>query len=241
MLVASPDGWARPLFDVIAVVSDQLRHEGARGALIIGSRARHTATEVSDLDLLVVDRDESERERFERTLYSGVLVETAARDEQHWYEHLHGPRPRWVYAFMDAGDVLFDDGALARLQSLSRGVYEDFVTPTEVRQELASLLWHGRAKTARAAASQDPRQAAYWTALLVPTLLDALLALGNRPTVPGSRRLEVLETISLDPRDETLLTIAMTGEPLGALDAARELADSLLDRVGDPDLERVDW
>jgi predicted nucleotidyltransferase len=218
-----------------------LQAEGALGALVIGSAARGTATESSDVDVLVVDSQGSGRERFERTLYGDVLVEVVARDEPGWRQHLRSVRPRWVYAFLDRGDVLFDDGSVARLCALSAEVYRTFVTPDEVKRELATLLWHGRAKVERAALSNDPMQAAYWAALFLPTLIDALLALGNRPTVPGSRRLEVLESISLCERDRSRLASAMLGAPHDRVRAARELADSLLSRLGDPDLERTDW
>jgi predicted nucleotidyltransferase len=224
--------------DVTRILASRLRVEGALGALVIGSAARGTATEVSDLDVLVVDSRGSGRPGFERTLYGGVLVEVAAKDEPEWRQHLSGARPRWVYAFLDGGDVLFDDGSVARLRALSDEVYRTFVTPDEVKQE--TLLWHGRAKVERAALSSDPIEAAYSAALLLLTLIDALLALGNRPTVPGSRRLEVLESISLSEGDQSRLTITMLGAPHDRVRAARELADSLLSRLGDPDLERTD-
>jgi hypothetical protein len=65
--------------------------------------------------------------------------------------------------------------------------------------------------------------------------------LANRPTAPGSRRLDVLESISLSERDELLLTHAMTGLPQARIRASQELADSLLLRLPPPDLERIDW
>ena len=129
-------------------------------------------------------------QNFERSLHRTVLVETVAKTESQWLEHLRGLRPRWVYSFLDDGEILFDDGVIAYLRSVAEAVSRDFNTPLEVRQELATLLWHGRAKAARAAASDDPVVAAYWAALLLPDLIDALLALGNRPTSPGSRRLD---------------------------------------------------
>jgi hypothetical protein len=227
--------------DVIAGVAQGLQAEGARGALLIGSTARRTATAASDCDILVVRSEDSARPDFERSLHGDVLVEIVAKDEPGWCEHLRGLRPRWVYSFLDGGEVLFDDGSVARLLALSEEVFRTFVTPDEVRQELATLLWHGRAKVERAALSSDPVQAAYWAALLLPTLIDALLGLANRPTVPGSRRLDVLDTISLSEGDRAALTMTMMGLPYERVRAARELAESLLLRLGDPDLERTDW
>jgi predicted nucleotidyltransferase len=228
--------------EVIRSIGRRLQAEGALGALVIGSVARGTATDSSDFDVLVVEREGSGRAAFERTLYGDVLAEIVSKDEHGWRAHLRSLRPRWVYAFRDGGEVLFDDdGCVARLQVLSETVYREFVTPDEVKQELATLLWHGRAKVERAASSTDPAESAYWAALLLPTLIDALLGLANRPTVPGSRRLEVLDSIALSEDDASLLTVTMLGAPHDRVRAARQLADSLLARLGDPDLKRVDW
>jgi predicted nucleotidyltransferase len=226
---------------LIRSVAGALQAEGARGVLVTGSSARETATSDSDLDLLVVDRDGSARPSLDRTLHGDVLVEVVAKDEQGWRDHLRSQRPRWVYSFMDGGEILFDDGSIARLQAFGEAIYRQFATPDEVKQEHATLLWHARTKIARAASSHDSIQAAYWAALQLPTLIDALLGLANRPTAPGSRRLDVLESISLSERDELLLTHAMTGLPQARIRASQELADSLLLRLPPPDLERIDW
>ena len=55
-----------------------------------------------------------------------------------------------------------------------------------------------------------------------------------------ARRLEVLASIDLDDEDASLLAVTMTGEPFDRIRAARRLGESLLNRLGDPDLERVD-
>ena len=226
-----------PLLDQ---VTGALRADGARGAAVIGSVARRIAGPESDLDVLAVTAD-GVPASFTRTLHVDLLVEVVAKTEAKWIEHLQSERPRWVYAFRDLGDVFFDDGSVARLRELSDAVYRDFRTPVEVRRELATMLWHGREKLARAAASPDPRQAAYWSAMVVPTLIDALLALANRPTAPGSLRLDVLGTVALDNRDAALVDAALQGDPMLRLAATRELAASLAERLGEPDLERVDW
>jgi hypothetical protein len=72
-------------------------------------------------------------------LHRPVLVEIVAKTDRRWRDHLRGERPRWVYAFLDGGRALFDDGSIDRLQQLSRTVYDNFVTPAEVKQELATV------------------------------------------------------------------------------------------------------
>jgi predicted nucleotidyltransferase len=54
-----------PLDTVLAVLRPLLREHGARAAYLIGSRARGTADQHSDIDLIIVaESDRSEVERF---------------------------------------------------------------------------------------------------------------------------------------------------------------------------------
>lgn len=169
------------------------------------------------------------------------LVEIVSKTDDAWLAHLQSARPRWAYALLDAGPILFDDGSVASLKARSEDVLARYVTPAEVKTELATMLWHSRAKLQRAALSKEPRSESYWAAMLVPTVLDALFALHDRPTVPGSVRVEVLNSLPLNQGDEQLLEVALAGAPFERLDALRSLASSLLERLGPPDLERLEW
>lgn len=74
-----------------------------------------------------------------------------------------------------------------------------------------------------------------------PDILDGLLAIHNRPTVPGSRRVEVLRTLQLDTTDAEALDTIWRGAPRARLEAVTSLADAVAARLGPPQLERVDW
>lgn len=141
----------------------------------------------------------------------------------------------------DGGQVLFDDGALHGLIAEATALLRSFVTSDEVKAELATNLWHARAKLQRAASSEDPRIAAYGAGLAVPDVLDSLLALHNRPCVPGSRRLEVLATLEIDDSDRRLVSELLLGDPFSRVRAAVDLNSSLSARLGPPDLERTAW
>ena len=221
-------------------VRERLLDENARGAMIIGSVARKTALEASDLDVLVVAADDDPAS-FRRELHGDQLVETVSKSLAGWQSHLTNQRPRWVWALTDGGEVLFDDGALQGLIEKAEVLLAGFVTSDEVKAELATNLWHSRAKLERAVSSGDPHVAACVAGLAVPDVLDALLALHNRPCVPGSRRMDVLATLSLDSVDRLLLDELLVGDPLGRARAAVALNSSLGARLGPPDLERIVW
>ncbi|MHB1533761.1 MAG: nucleotidyltransferase domain-containing protein [Acidimicrobiales bacterium] len=222
-------------------VADRLAAEGAVGVVIIGSVARRTATDDSDLDLLAVVEPGAEVSSLSRKIEHEVLVEVAAKTEADWVQHLQGSRPRWVYALLDGGQVLVDDGTVRRLRSMAERVLATFVTPVEVRAEIATMLWHGRAKAYRALSSGDDGVCGYWAALMLPTVLDGLFALYNQPCVPGSRRLDVLSGIVLDNDDAQLLDEGLIGTPRHRLEAVTALAGRLEHSLGPPDLERVEW
>lgn len=63
----------------------------------------------------------------------------------------------------------------------------------------------------------------------------------NRPCVPGSRRLEVLSTLSLDDADRRLVDQLLLADPVVRARAAAELNSSLSARLGPPNLTRIDW
>ena len=214
--------------------------EKARGAMIIGSVGRGTALEASDLDVLVVAADD-DAASFRRELYGHRLVETVSKSLAGWRTLLTNRRPRWVWALTEGGEVLFDDGALHGLIEEAAALLTHFVSSEEVKAELATNLWHSRAKLERAVSSADPHIAAYAAGLAAPDVLDALFALHNRPCVPGSHRMNVLATLNLADADRLLLDELLIGDPLVRARAAIALNWSLSARLGPPDLERTAW
>lgn len=208
--------------------------------MVIGSMARGDANDASDVDVLVVTGDAGDSS-FRRQLDGDVLIEIVSKPASSWRAHLASTHPRWIWALTDGGDVLFDDGILAALVGEAFQVLRAFRTPADVKAELATNLWHARAKLERALLSGDDATMAYVAGLCVPDILDALLAVHDRPTVPGSRRLEVLRTVQLDTVDSNALATVWRGEPRARLEAVTSMADSVAARLGPTQLERLDW
>ncbi len=174
-------------------------------------------------------------------LPDAVLVEVVAKTRSAWLDHIASLRPRYVYSFVDRGEVFFDDGTLIELKRIAQERLHIFVTPPEVLVELATILWHSSTKPQRAALSENPWTQAYWAAAVLPELVDAILALHNKPCVPGSRRMEVLETVPLTAEEDRVLGLACEGSANDRLAAVRALPSSLATRLGAPDLERTSW
>ncbi len=98
-----------------------------------------------------------------------------------------------------------------------------------------------RAKLERALVSDDTATMAYVAGLCLPDVLDGLLAIHDRPTVPGSRRLEILQKVELDSVNAQALDTVWHGAPRARLEAVRSLADTVAAQLGPPQLERLRW
>jgi predicted nucleotidyltransferase len=209
--------------------------------LLSGSvcRGEHVAT--SDIDLLVVTTEDSSLEVGPRRLIDGLLVEWVARPEAEWRGRFDRPKTSWLYAFLEA-EVLMDAGPAARLVEAARRVLETYRTSAELRELLATNLWHGQAKLDRARAAGDPRELGFWAGMLVEPVLDGLYAVHDVPLPAGARRLAYLYLVPL-AEDEAahapaLLDAMLTGTPPGRFAAAYDLLARLRKQLGPTDHER---
>jgi predicted nucleotidyltransferase len=201
--------------------------------MLIGSLGRGDSLPASDVDLLAVVAANGRMQRF---IENDVLVEVIARTEEEWLERFSRPRPTWIYAFLE-GRLLYDEtGVAARLVDEAGRLYSAYRTPSSVLLDLASTLWHGKAKLLRAEMAGG-EHAGFWASVIVgQTMIDALFAVYNRPQPPGSRRFDLLDTLNLPPSERNLVRVACTGTAEERLAAVRDLLDLVEQRLPDPDL-----
>ena len=212
--------------------------DDALAVLIAGSvcRGEHVAT--SDVDLLVVTTEDSLLEVGPRRLVDGLLVEWIARPEAEWLARFDRPKTSWLYSFLEA-EVLMDSGPAGRLVKAARGVLETYRTPAELRELLATTLWHGQAKLDRAQAAGKPRELGYWAALCVESVLDSLYAVRDVPLPAGARRLAYLHLVPLTEDEDALIETMLTATPTGRFEATRFLTAQLRSELGPADHERT--
>ena len=205
--------------------------------ILVGSVARGEEQDASDVDLLAVSAGDATDSLSSRLLRNGYLVEIWAKTEAAWAQRFESARPMWTYAFLE-GDVVYDTGPAARLRAAAQQAYAGYRTPAEVRQELATSLSHGRPKLQRALRA-DAEHAGYWASVFLPGILDGLYAAHDRPRPPGSRRLDYLHTLALSHEERHHVSVSCTGAPDQRLAAIAVLYETLSQRLGPPDLERV--
>ena len=204
--------------------------------LLVGSAARGNAMATSDVDLLTVVSGAGARGQGPRALRDGYLVETFAKTQAQWEERFRRPRPMWIYSFLEAA-VLHNTGPAARLRSAAQSAYEDYETPEELREELATTLRHGEPKLRRALQAGD-EQAGCWASVFLPGMLDGLYAIHDRPPPAGSRRLDLLHTLPLSAKERRHVNVSCTGSADERLSAIAALYEMLTQRLGPPNLER---
>ena len=206
-------------------------------AVLLGGsvgRGEHLAT--SDVDLAVVTTEDASLEG-SRRLVDGLLVECGAFSEAGWLARFDRPKTSWLYSFLEAV-VLVDTGPADRLVRAAQELLTTYRTPTELRELLATFLWHCQAKLDRAAAASRARDLGFWAAFCTGTVLDGLYAVHDVPLPSGARRLAYLHLLPLSTDDDALIEQMLTGDPATRLEATRILVTDLRRTLGPADHER---
>ena len=235
----APDGGVDLHREIAEGVGSALaERDDVLAVLLSGSvgRGEHVAT--SDIDLLVVTTEDSSVEPGPRRLVDGLLVEWIAKPEAQWQARFDRPKTSWLYSFLEA-EVLMDSGPADRLRQAARSVLQTYRTSAELRQLLATNLWHGQAKLDRAQASGTPRELGFWAALFVESVLDGLYAVHDVPLPAGSRRLAYLHLVPLTEDETALIDAMLTATSTGRFEATLDLVARLRAELGPPDHEHT--
>lgn len=215
------------------VAHDLATRTTAQAVLLAGSVARGDHLPTSDVDLLVVD---SESGIPMRQTVDSVLVECISHSEADWITRFNRPKTSWLYAFLDA-IVLFEEHRIGtRLKEEAERSRQTYTASDELRQQLATMLWHGQAKIARAA-DEDEATQGFWAAVCVDTVLDGLYTIHDVPLPAGSRRLAYLDTVPLLADEQRLLQQYLIGSTTERFSALLQLTRHLREGLGPADHE----
>lgn len=224
------------------VVADRVAREltsrtTVQAVLLAGSLARNEHLITSDIDLLVVDSVTDEPLR--RTMVDGVLVETITHTGSGWIARFQRPTSSWLYAFLDARVLYEVDRTGQWMKQEAEQSRRTYTAPAELRRQLATMLWHGQAKLARAA-REDEQTQGFWAAICVDTVLDGLYTIHNVPVPAGSRRMAYLDSVPLLAEERQLLRQYLTGTTAERFRALTQLTAYLRKRLGPAEHESAD-
>lgn len=207
--------------------------EDVQAVLLTGSVARGEHCASSDVDLLVVGPETADLPV--RRVAQGHLVERIAHSESGWMARFDRPRTSWLYAFCEA-EILVDDGVGRRLQELAGRTRREYRASQELRQNVATMLWHSQAKLERARDGDDLSQG-FWAAICIEYILNALYTVHDVALPAGSRLVAHLPEVPLTQWESERVRDLFTNSTAGRLQAATALTDDLLTRLGPADHE----
>lgn len=151
-----------------------------RGVLLNGSVAQGTATETSDLDIVVLcDRDE-----FVNKIVDDILVEIHFYTYKTMIEKLE-KNPMEVYRYIYS-KVQYDDGQIHEIIEYARQLFENYSVSASVKKEISHWLSSTRIKLYGALERKDELKVSYLTANTTWKVLEGIWAVNNKPMPPSS-------------------------------------------------------
>lgn len=173
------------------------------GVLLNGSVAVGTATELSDLDIIVL----CQKDEFVSKVIDGVSVEIHYITFNNALEKLKN-NPMEVYKYLDA-KIEYDNGKLQEILFYAESIYENYYISEKKRQEITYWLKSTKLKLESAFLNKDIILISYLTATNTWMVLEGIWAVNQKPVPPSGslyRRYSQLEIIPFENWFEGLLT-----------------------------------
>lgn len=156
------------------------QNKKAEAVLLTGSVAYGTATDDSDLDLIVI----YDKNRFVSKYTDGILVEIHFNKFDTLIKRLES-NPSEVYKYLYS-KAIFDNGSLAKLMSRANEIYNGFSTPTKDIEGICYWLSSTKIKLTAAMNSNDEMKISYLLSTNTWKVLEGVWARNNKPMPPSS-------------------------------------------------------
>ena len=196
------------------------------GVLLNGSVAVGTATEESDLDIIVLGK----KEEFVSQLIDSVLVEIHYTSFESAINKLR-TNPKEVYKYLDA-KIEYDSGKAQEIITYAENTFENYHVTQKERNEIAYWLKSIKPKLEAAFSKQDLLLISYLVSVNTWKVLEGIWAVNQKPVPPASslyRRYKELELIPSQNWFEGLLI----GDPEHRGQIMIESIDWILKRLQD--------
>lgn len=154
--------------------------KSVRGIMLMGSVAYGTATDDSDLDIMVMcDKDE-----FVSEYVDGILVEIHFHKYETMRKKLES-NPMEVYKYIYS-KILIDDGKFAELSDEAHEKYNNYKTPDKEKENIVYWLSAAKSKLLSAIKRNDAVKISYLVATNTWKVLEGVWAVNNKPIPPSS-------------------------------------------------------
>lgn len=164
-----------------------------KGVMLIGSVAYGTATEDSDLDIIVLcDKDE-----FVSKYVDNILVEIHFQKYSTMLKKLKSNSTE-VYKYIYS-KILFDDGKLTQLVMEANKIYDNYITPSEEIQSIIYWLSSTKIKLLSAIKNNDLKKVSYLISTNTWKVLEGVWAVNSKPMPPSSLVFNKHDTLKTVP------------------------------------------
>lgn len=151
-----------------------------RGIMLTGSVARGTASELSDLDMVVLcDKDE-----FVSKYVNGILVELHSHTFETMWERL-GNNSMEVYHYLDS-KIVWDDGSLGKLMCYAQQLYVNYKVSAKEKQMIQYWLSSVNIKLNAALQDGNAELISYIISTNLWKVLEGMWAVNSKPMPPSS-------------------------------------------------------
>ena len=174
------------------------KNEKVEAVLLIGSVAYGTATDDSDLDLIVI----SNEDRFESKYIENILVEIHFHKYRTLLNRLEN-NPVEVYKYLYS-KIIFDNGQLEKLIAKAKEIYNSYCAPDKEKEEICYWLSATKIKLLSAINSNDEMKVSYLLSTNTWQVLEGVWAKNNKPMPPSSIAFVKNNELSCVPCDNWL-------------------------------------
>lgn len=185
------------------LVSDFKKNKSIDGVLLSGSVACGTATEYSDLDIIVLGKEN----KFVSSVIDGITVEIHYITFDKAIEKLNAS-PMEVYRYLDAV-IEYDNGRLQKIIDCANEVYNRFNIDKKEKKEIFYWLESTKSKFDSALLNNDELLISYLVSINTWKVLEGMWAVNHKSVPPASslyRRYKDLKNAPFDGWFEKLMT-----------------------------------
>lgn len=165
------------------------------GILLIGSVAYGTASETSDLDLIVICSED----KFSSKYTDEILVEIHFNKYSTLLKKLKA-NPVEIYKYLYS-KIIVDNGKSAKLISMANSIYCNYSTPINEIENIVYWLLSTKIKLQSAINSNDTEKVSYLISTNTWKILEGVWAKNNKPMPPSSLAFEKHSELKCIPFD----------------------------------------
>lgn len=167
------------------------QNKSIHGVMLMGSVAYGTATDNSDLDILVLcDKDE-----FVRKYVDDILVEIHFQKYKTMRKKLES-NPIEVYKYIYS-KIIFDDGKLAQLLTDANEIYNNYQTPAKEKENIIYWLLSTKSKLLSSIKTNDTMRISYLVTTNTWKVLEGVWAINDKPIPPSSLSFNTYNTLQI--------------------------------------------